>query len=108
MSPVAANTVDPATGQPRGSTAGLFQVVLSRDLAPAFPGHKEGDTVYVSAMSIAKDAAAPFWIDAVRVAEVVTLTPDSLPPATVDSRDGWFEVRLPQLHDFSSVKISLN
>ena len=67
MPPIAANTVDPATGQPKGSTAGLFQVILSRDLAPAFSGHKEGDTVYVSAMSIAKDAAAPFWIDAIRV-----------------------------------------
>jgi hypothetical protein len=42
-----------------------------------------------------------------RAAEVVTLTPDSLPPATVDVRDDWFEVRLPQLHYFASVKITL-
>ncbi|MHB9079469.1 MAG: hypothetical protein ACYC3X_18480 [Pirellulaceae bacterium] len=40
-------------------------------------------------------------------AEVITLSPDSISPATVELKDDWLEVRLPQLHHFASVKITL-
>jgi hypothetical protein len=67
MLPPAANTLDPATGKPKGPTEGLFRVVLDRDSLLAFPGHKVGDVVYAATISIPKDAAAPFWIDYIRV-----------------------------------------
>lgn len=67
MLPPAANALDLATGKPRGSTEGLFRVVIDRDSLPAFPGHKMGDVVYAATISIPKDAAAPLWIDYIRV-----------------------------------------
>ena len=67
MLPPAANALDPATGKPKGPTEGLFRVVLDRDSLLAFPGHKAGDVVYAATISIPKDAAAPFWIDYIRV-----------------------------------------
>jgi hypothetical protein len=42
--------------------------------------------------------------EGVRGAEAATLSPDLLPPAAVDLKDDWLEVRLPH---FSSVKITL-
>ena len=42
-----------------------------------------------------------------RKVETATLSPDSLPPATVEIRDGWAVVRLPQLLHFASVKLLL-
>jgi len=64
--PDGVNEIDPATGERRGPTEGLYPAVLGRDEVPAPQGLKPGDVVYAGVISVHKDLCAPFWRDYVR------------------------------------------
>ncbi len=57
-----ANTLDPATGKPKGPTEGLFLATVGNN-GFKYPGAKNGDKLYCGGMSIHKDLSAPFWQD---------------------------------------------
>jgi len=67
---------DPDTGKPIAQMPGLYTATVGSPELRGFRGKKPGEKVLADALSLPKDAAAPFWIDCMRASTRVIARED--------------------------------